>query len=89
MKIFALNDSKLGEFGQPFFFAAPGQAVRFLQDLVRDPKTTIAQHPEDFRLYYLGTYNPASGSFDSLGSPEYLAKASDFVEERPNVRAVS
>lgn len=82
MKIFALNDSKLGEFGQPFFFVASGQAVRFLQDLVRDPKTSVSQHPEDFRLYCLGTYDPAKGSFVSLGAPEYLAKAEDFVEER-------
>lgn len=80
MKIFALNDSKLGEFGQPFFFQASGQAVRFLQDLVRDNKTTISQHPEDFRLYCLGVYSPNSGKFDSLETPEYLAKASDFVE---------
>lgn len=81
MKIFALNDSKLGEFGQPFFFVASGQAVRFLQDLVRDPKTTICQHPEDFRLYCLGSYDPSTGLFTSLGTPEYLAKASDFVKE--------
>lgn len=80
MKIFALNDSKLGEFGQPFFFQAPGQAVRFLQDLVRDTKTSVSQHPEDFRLYRLGDYDPASGKFTSLGAPEYLAKAEDFVE---------
>ena len=82
MKIFALNDSKLGEFGQPFFFTSPGQAVRLLQDLVRDPKTTDSQHPEDFRLYLLGTYSPSSGQFQSLDAPEYLAKASDFVETR-------
>lgn len=80
MKIFALNDSKLGEFGQPFFFQASGQAVRFLQDLVRDNKTSISQHPEDFRLYLLGTYHPNTGLFESLTAPEYLAKASDFVE---------
>lgn len=82
MKIFALNDSKLGEFGQPFFFPASGLAVRFLQDLVRDPKTTINQHPEDFRLYCLGTYHPNTGTFDGLSTPEYLGKASDFVEGR-------
>ena len=89
MKIFALNDSKLGEFGQPFFFQASGQAVRFLQDLVRDPKTSISQHPEDFRIYQLGSYSPNSGTFENLPAPEYLAKASDFVEEPSNVRKIS
>lgn len=84
MKVFALNDSKLGEFGQPFFFPAPGQAVRFLQDLVRDGKNTVAQHPEDFRLYILGSYNPNTGEFTNLSSPEYIAKATDFVEEPGN-----
>ncbi|WNK13947.1 MAG: nonstructural protein [Microvirus sp.] len=79
LKIFALNDSKLGEFGQPFFFPHHGQAVRLLQDLTKDSKTTIAQHPEDFRLYCLGTYSPASGTFENLQTPEYIAKASDFT----------
>lgn len=90
MKIFALNDSKLGEFGQPFFFTASGQAVRLLQDLVRDPKTTISQHPEDFRLYCLGTYNPNTGIFENLAAPEFLAKAVDFVTaESTNVRQIA
>lgn len=88
MKVFALNDSKLGEFGQPFFFQASGQAVRFLQDLVRDSKTSISQHPEDFRLYLLGTYSPNAGTFENLASPEFLAKALDFVEDAPNVRKI-
>lgn len=88
MKVFALNDAKLGEFGQPFFFAANGQAVRFLQDLVRDGKNTVAQHPEDFRLYVLGTYSPNSGEFVNLPAPEFLAKASDFVEDTGNVRKI-
>lgn len=79
LKAFALNDSKLGEFGQPFFFQHHGQAVRFLSDLVKDGKNTVAQHPEDFRLYCLGTYNPAAGTFDNLSAPEYLAKATDFT----------
>lgn len=79
IKVFALNDSKLGEFGQPFFFQHHGQAVRFLQDLVKDGKNTVAQHPEDFRLYCLGTFTPSTGTFENLTAPEYLAKASDFT----------
>ncbi|WNK14235.1 MAG: nonstructural protein [Microvirus sp.] len=79
IKIFALNDSKLGEFGQPFFFQHHGQAVRFLQDITKDPKTTVCQHPEDFRLYCLGSFNPTTGGFENLASPEYLAKATDFI----------
>lgn len=88
MKIFALNDSKLGEFGQPFFFQASGQAVRFLQDLVRDNKTSISQHPEDFRLYLLGEYDPRTGQFSNLSAPEYLSKATDFSEDMNNVRKI-
>ena len=90
MKVFALNDAKLGEFGQPFFWQANGQAIRFLQDLVRDPKTIVAQHPEDFRLYLLGEFDPKSGKFTSLGTPEFLGKADDYTESAPaNVRTLA
>lgn len=79
IKVFALNDSKLGEFGQPFFFQHHGQAVRLLQDLVKDGKTTVGQHPDDFRLYCLGNFTPSTGTFENLTAPEYIAKASDFT----------
>jgi len=85
MKIFAFHDIKLNEFGQPFFFQANGQAVRFLQDLVRDTKTSISQHPEDFRLFALGQYNAVSGTFENLAQPLHLADAVSFSEES-NVR---
>ena len=89
MKIFALHDLKLNEFGQPFYFQANGQAVRFLQDLTRDAKTSIAQHPEDFRLYALGAYDPVSGTFENLPVPMLLADATSFVEEPSNVRKIA
>lgn len=87
MKIFALLDSKLESYGQPFFFLHPGQAVRFLQDLVSDNQksNSVAQHPEDFRLFQLGSYDPTVGRFTNLDVPIFLADAISFVE-RPNGR---
>ena len=88
-KIYALNDSKIGDFGLPFFFQTSGQAVRFLADLVRDSKTVICQHPEDFRLYELGTYDNHTGTFTNLAAPDFIAKAADFTEsETANVRKI-
>ena len=83
MYAFALNDSKLGEFGQPFFHQSKGLATRFFQDIVRDPKTTINQHPEDFRLYLLATYSPNTGTFENMASPVFIADAVSFMPE-PN-----
>jgi hypothetical protein len=85
MKIFSLLDSKLESYGQPFFFQHPGQAVRFLQDLVRDGKNQVSQHPEDFRLFQLGAYDPTVGRFENLPVPIFLADAISFVES-PNGR---
>lgn len=79
MKAFAIHDAKLGDFGPPFFFQARGQAIRMLQDLVNDPKTVVSQHPEDFRLFALGEFDPVTGRFSNIeGAPELLGAALDY-----------
>lgn len=79
LKVYAIHDAKAKCFGQPFFMAQNGQAIRSFSDLVNDKQSMVSKHPGDFKLYCVGSYDDNSGEFVSAAQPEFLANASDFV----------
>lgn len=81
LKVFSIFDEKGKCFGQPFFMAHNGMALRAFSDLVGDKQTTINKHPGDYKLYYLGEFDDNSGELSSLAQPEFLAHASDFISQ--------
>lgn len=58
---FSIYDAKAECYGPPFFAPAVGQAVRHFGDLCRDPQSSIAKHPDDYRLYKIGEFDDSTG----------------------------
>ena len=77
--VFSVYDEKAKIFHQPFYFNQRGEAVRTFQDLVQDQKSVISKHPEDYKLYQLGTYDDNTGNIVSLPQPEFINHGSDFL----------
>lgn len=82
LKVFSIRDEKGKCFGQPFFMAHNGMALRAFSDLIQDNKTTVNHHPEDFKLYLLGEFDDNSGGLSDVPQPEFLAHATDFVVDK-------
>lgn len=82
LKVFSVFDEKAQVFGQPFFLPHNGIALRSFSDLVQDSQTSINRHPEDFKLYLIGSYDDNSGSLNPVAQPEFLANATDFVKPK-------
>jgi len=55
-------------------------------DLVHDPKTSISRHPEDYRLYQVGSFNQGAGTFSAMVTPGFLASAVEFLTPGPAKR---
>jgi len=83
-KVFAIFDSKIGSFGVPFFQHHAGQAIRSFQSAARDSTTQIAQFPEDFSLFELGTYDDGIPSFKIHAAPVSLGTALSFLKDNSN-----
>lgn len=81
MQCFALYDAAAEAFSPPMFFQSKGIAIRALGDAARGGDKNITAHPADFKLFYLGTYDPKSASFDLVKSPEPLVLASEAKGE--------
>jgi len=90
MKVFAVRDSALGEFMNPFVAPSAGIATRSFSDEVNRKDSPISAHPSDFELFELGEYDAESGRIISLSSPKSLVRAQDVLirEESGSLRAV-
>lgn len=74
LKIVAVRDRAADVFGQPYFVASLGAAIRSFGDEVnrKAENNPLNAHPEDFDLYELGSYNDELGSFETF-QPRQIA----------------
>lgn len=57
----AIYDTATEAYMRPFMALSEGQAVRMFEDESLNPETPISQHPEDYALFRIGTFNDSSG----------------------------
>lgn len=74
-QIFAVLDTKVGTFAQPFFAHNSAVAQRMFLDAATDPSSMLGKHPQDFFLYRLGSFDEESGGLEALVKPENLGSA--------------
>ena len=65
LKIYAVYDSAVGAYMQPFFMQSKGVALRSWLEAANDEKTQFNKHPADFTLFELGEYDELSGTFEN------------------------
>lgn len=78
-EIFAIYDSKAEQYWKPMFFDTKGIAIRSFMDSLKDTSNLITQHPADFTLFHLGTYDTSTAKFDQLSTPHSAGVASEFI----------
>jgi hypothetical protein len=74
--VFAVRDSAAEVFGAPFIEVSRGAAMRSFSDAVNGGAEALAKHPEDFTLFYLGSYEDSEATFD-VGAPEQIYRGVD------------
>jgi len=75
LKLFSIRDQKGEIYNTPFFQKTHGEAERNFSQLVNDSKSTVSQFPEDFDLYFIGSYDDQTGKLNSLDTPQHVVKA--------------
>lgn len=73
--IYSVFDSKAAVYGTPFFMPNDGMAIRAFSDLVNDSKSTLWNHPEDFSLFRVGSFDDQVAKLDGA-EPLNLVTAS-------------
>lgn len=83
LRVFAVRDAKVENFLKPFFAETTAAGLRVWNGAVANPESGFSAHPEDYMLFELGTYEPATGKLESLLQPHPLTSA---LEEMPKPR---
>lgn len=79
-KILAVRDRAIDSYGQPFFTASVGGAIRSFADEInrRAENNQLNKHPEDFDLFLLGEFDDQTGEFDGT-RPAQVAVGKDLL----------
>jgi len=79
-KVFSVLDSSTGIFGQPFLQVNRLQAMRSFSDLSKQEGQVMCQHPTDFCLMELGSFDDLTGQFVGLVAPQVVMTAVEGKE---------
>lgn len=72
LNCYAIYDKKALSFATPFFAVNDDVAMRSFEDLVRDRRSLVSQHPEDFALHLVGSFDPEIGRLFPRKEGSYL-----------------
>lgn len=61
--MFTVYDNKAETFMPPFFVPSKGLAIRAFEDCINSDTHHFGQHPADYTLFSLGTFDIDSGKF--------------------------
>lgn len=88
MHMCSVLDMVAQQYGRPFFAVSEGSAIRGFSDEVnRSADSVLYQHPNDFQLFYLGTFDDADCSFDVLSTPRLLVSGAQVAERADPLKA--
>lgn len=81
-KMYSVYDVKAGVYGSVMCLLSDGEAVRVMIDTVNSSQqNTISQHPNDFRLDYLGDINLETGRIIPEVTPKHVIDCGSLVSE--------
>lgn len=80
--IFSIYDSKTAAYLQPFFMQTKPAAIRAISDTLSDPNHQFAKHPEDYTLFYLGTFEDQHSKFDLEETPVSLCVCIELIKDQ-------
>lgn len=69
LNVYSIFDGAAQFYGRPFFLLNDQIAKRTALDIRLDSGTEISKHPEDFTMFYLGTFDDSTCVFESLPTP--------------------
>jgi len=82
LQAFAVYDNKAKAFATPFFQASVPLAVRAFGAAANDRSLLIAQYPEDYTLFHIGTFDDEIGQLHCLAQHENLGLASVYIKPK-------
>nr|QJB19818.1 MAG: nonstructural protein [Microvirus sp.] len=79
LKMYSIRDAKAEAYNPPFYKKTHGEAERDFTELTKTPDSMVCKYPEDYDLYFCGTYDDQTGLVESLKTPQHIVKAATLT----------
>ncbi len=79
--LYVVYDEKIERYSGLHVAQTHGQAMRGFADACQDQQIRFSKHPQDYSLYFIGTYNDENGEVISKLPPTFIARASEFIKQ--------
>ena len=78
LKVFTIYDIKAETYMEPVSARAIGEGLRNFEDALKDERSSLSRHPEDFIFYEIGEFNEETGLVTSLVAPRELMRGASL-----------
>lgn len=78
--LYSIYDKKACFYVAPFCCRNDAEAIRSVTQALRDPNTQLSQHPEDYHLVTLGSYDDNTSEI-SYSPPHVIIECSVLAQE--------
>lgn len=78
LNIYSIYDDAANAYMPPFFMHNHGLATRAFSDNANNKESQIGQHPEQFALFHIGTFDDENGKIESFETPKSLGRGNEF-----------
>ena len=72
INVYAIHDSKAHSYLQPFFMHNDDLAIRSFTDASMNTESQFNQHPLDYTLFHIGTYDDETSIITAVAPPNML-----------------
>lgn len=79
LEVFTVYDRKLRQFGPLVVERNKEVLIRVLVDSIGGSKSLMEQHPRDFDLYFVGTFDNSAGRIEGFSVPQLVANLYDLL----------
>jgi len=80
-KMYSILDTRAGIWTFPFAQPADSVAVRVFEGVVMDRNTIIGQSPQDFDLYYMGTFEDEDTPTFTIIEPQFIIAGTKLKQQ--------
>lgn len=77
LNVYAIYDTAISAYSQPFYSHTNGSALRAFSDHVNDPNSNVNKHPQDYSLFHLGSFDDQTGALSPV-TPSRIGTATEY-----------
>lgn len=81
MNIYAVKDEIIGFTGSIMVLRNDEEAKRMMDSTIRSGDSMFNQYPKDFSIWKLGNLDRITGMIEPESTPQYICRASDFIQK--------